>query len=132
MADSQFTQHAQRRKSSVAAAALERANQDHIDVVEDIALLDEADRRLAELGYIQVHLKSANSGSSVLTINRHLGVQARVLMAIMLFLRHVHIGTLCQCRHDICISARSRWRCICRVVLADIRLRRHVYSIVGV
>ena len=49
-----FNAHANRRKSSAAVMALEKANLEPVDVVEDIALLDEADRRLAELGYVQV------------------------------------------------------------------------------
>ena len=43
---------ATRRKSSVTAAALEKARHDKVEIVEDIALLSEEDRRLAELGYI--------------------------------------------------------------------------------
>ena len=49
-----FNAQASRRKSSAAVVALERAKHDPVDIVEDIALLDEADRRLAELGYVQV------------------------------------------------------------------------------
>ena len=43
-----------RRKSSAAVIALERAQHDKVDIIEDVALLSEADRRLAELGYTQV------------------------------------------------------------------------------
>ncbi|MCJ1284520.1 hypothetical protein MMC26_003853 [Xylographa opegraphella] len=50
-----FNAHASRRKSSAAVIALEKANLEPVDVVQDIALLDEADRRLAELGYVQVY-----------------------------------------------------------------------------
>lgn len=45
----------QHRKGSVSAAAFERARRNtHVDVVEYDALLSDADRRLAELGYVQV------------------------------------------------------------------------------
>ena len=43
-----------RRKSSVNAIALARARGETVDVVEDASLLSEADRRLAEMGYVQV------------------------------------------------------------------------------
>ena len=53
-----FNAQASRRKSSAAIIALEKANLEPVDVVEDLALLDEADRRLAELGYVQVRRES--------------------------------------------------------------------------
>jgi hypothetical protein len=48
-------ENARRRKSSAHEIALERAKQEHIDLLDDSELIDEADRRLAELGYVQVH-----------------------------------------------------------------------------
>jgi len=43
-----------RRKHSATAAALERRQHDHVDIVDGAEILDEADRRLAELGYVAV------------------------------------------------------------------------------
>ena len=49
---------ASRRKQSIAAIAQEKARRNtHVDVVEHDALLSEADRRLAELGYVQVRYR---------------------------------------------------------------------------
>ena len=57
-----------RRKSSAAVIALERAQHEQVDIIEDVALLDEADRRLAELGYTQVQLSVLCDESLVLTM----------------------------------------------------------------
>ena len=46
-----------RRKSSVNAIAAAKARNQPIQGIEDVALLSEADRRLAELGYAQVRLE---------------------------------------------------------------------------
>ena len=42
------------RKHSATVAALERQQHDHVDIVDAAEILDEADRRLAELGYVAV------------------------------------------------------------------------------
>lgn len=45
-----------RRKHSATLAALERQQYNHVDIVDAAEILDEADRRLAELGYVAVQL----------------------------------------------------------------------------
>ena len=43
-----------RRKSSVNAIALAKVHEQPVDVVENGSLLSDADRRLVEMGYVQV------------------------------------------------------------------------------
>ena len=52
-----------RRKFSATVAALERQQHDRVDFVDAAEILDEADRRLAEMGYVAVRLDFANANS---------------------------------------------------------------------
>jgi hypothetical protein len=81
----------QHRKSTVVV--------ENPELVEGDAL-NAADRALAEMGYVQVSVPHQYD-SRLLTALRALGVQARVLMAIVFFLRFVRVRSVCQCLHDV-------------------------------
>ena len=122
-----------RRKSSAAVIALERAQHDQVDIIENVALLNEADRRLAELGYTQVPFPVPSYPEIlILTMMSNVGLQARVFMAVLFLFRRVNFGPLRQCGYHVRVPTRS-WRFrFCRLVLADLRIWGHVHSLVRV
>lgn len=115
-----------RRKSTVAHIPQE---------VVDFTQLSDADRRLAEMGYVQV--SSALPPSSIHRSNDTeyvtligidgtarltrvpLGLQTRILLALLRLLRPFYIGPLRFHHHDLYLPSGSWRRFLCRMVLVN-------------
>ena len=133
----------ERRKSS----GRRRSTVPHVpQEVVDHAQLSDADRRLAEMGYVQVSPSSLSlpppwfhprpfqstrgmrrglgrtlyvGYSKAYIANRApLGLQARVLLAVLLLLRPLHLRPLRLRLHDLHLPSRSRRCLLRRLVLA--------------
>ncbi len=85
-----------RRKSAFARRKSSAVVDEAPAAIVEAHTLNDADRRLAEMGYVQV--------SSVLEPDQHptnfsvsLGIQARILLALDHLLRRLNLRPLCQC-----------------------------------
>ena len=118
---------ASRRKTSVVV------NEAPAAIVEASAL-NADDRRLAQMGYVQVSRMTycpANRATPTNHPRRLLGLQARILLAVYRLLRPLHLRPLRQRFHDLRIPLRG-WRCFLgRMVLARFRLRMLLHCLVS-
>lgn len=117
-----------RRPSSAPAEALEKAMQEKVAVIEASDLIA-ADRRLAELGYVQVCTAFSPCLLELVsdTLLLHTGLPTRILVAIVHILCSIHLRPIRQCRNNIRIPALRRRRRIRRMVLVDFWRRMHVH-----
>lgn len=122
------------RKSSVQAEALEKAMaKDGVNIVHSEEL-NAADRRLAEMGYVQVHHTLLQTLQHLLRLTDRLplwiGLQTRVLLAFLHLLRFLHLWTICKRVNDLRLPTRGRWCVGCRLVLVHLRLGVYGYYVV--
>ena len=128
---------ASRRKSSGRrkSSAVVDIPTEHIDTKN----LSDADKRLAEMGYVQVspspislpshdslpNCKEYQWSSKAYIAPRapFLGLQAGILLAVLHLLRPLHLRSFRLRRHHLRLPSRSGWSLVRRLVLAAVRLR---------
>ena len=122
---------ARRRQSAFARRKSSAVIEETPAAVVEASELSEADRRLAEMGYVQVGCNQLSRRTShLLTLLRALGVQAGILLAIDLLLRPGCFRPLCECLHDLHLPLRG-WRNIVRhLVLVSLRFWLLLHSFV--
>lgn len=83
-----------RRRQSAFARRKSSAVVEEAATIVEADTLNEADRRLAEMGYTQVSLPTVPEEREILTSIQSLGLQARILLAVYLLLRPLSFRTL--------------------------------------
>ena len=120
---------AARRRQSAFARRKSSAVVEETAAIVEAHTLNDADRRLAEMGYTQVRLIQLFTGA-MLTIRPILGIQARIFLAVDLLLRPLRLRPLRQCLDNLHLSIRGRWCIFSRVVLADFWVRMLLHCLV--